>query len=268
MALAAHALGKSTSFIDGRRRNVKTLRQQLADKHSRDFAVMSTRRLRSRKRSSRVTPSPTVVTGTHRTRNQVRWGLMVHSCNRVQGGKGRGSMPHCGAHHLYTSSRLLTPGAPATLVQPETDSRTFGSLRADSASPTSSRGSPRSFATRASGKSYRSRGVVVRSVTSAGTGRSRTVQRVANASSNWRKANAVVTAANKFKQAGKARRERLSVNREKRKRIFAEKVRACTALGTPVCLPPQQSQLSACCFAAGCSAGQSTSLRGPDCRVL
>lgn len=88
MALAAHALGKSTSFIDGRRRNVKTLRQQLADKHSRDFAVMSTRRLRSRKRSSRVTPSPTVVTGTHRTRNQVRWGLMVHSCNHVQGGRG------------------------------------------------------------------------------------------------------------------------------------------------------------------------------------
>lgn len=75
----------------------------------------------------------------------------------------------------------------------------------------------------------------------------------------------MVTAANKFKQAGKARRERLSVNREKRKRIFAEKVRALPSVHR---CPPQQSQLSACCFAAGCSAGQSTSLRGPDCRVL
>ena len=74
MALAAHALGQSTSFIDGRRRAVKSLRQQLAEKHSREFATMSSRRLRTRKRGARVTPTPTVVTSTHRSRNQVRCG--------------------------------------------------------------------------------------------------------------------------------------------------------------------------------------------------
>ena len=70
-------------------------------------------------------------------------------------------------------------------------------------------------------RSHRSAGALSRSSRSSRKSQGRVSQA-------WRKVSTVVTAANKFKKEGKRRKVRIRIDREKRKRILAEKV--CSAV--------------------------------------
>lgn len=200
MSIVPHLAGKSTSFID-RARTQRRRRPQL--QHAKTFSVMSTRRAQ-RARSGRVAPLPMAS-----DRKQVPAEVALYACMQVTSRIVRAQ-----AFKDLSIDTNAEPSSPRS-IRSARSGRSARNSRAGRASP----GSARSRASgRAAGMlSSRSlaRNALRRQKSSAAT----------TPMSNWRHASTVVTAANKFKQAGEQRRQRVAGNKEKRRRIFAEKVR-------------------------------------------